>query len=195
MTVPDSGRGEFKMRKYALKIATVLALVLMWAPLAANAANDKIDPATYLCAELVSNELALRGELPIFEGLQIDGYVGAKIDNDMAAVDTVNMILQQAVMWCQDRPTDTVISVWEQMRVTGPTPKEGWLAKSSTCADYALNPDDASGFIIWLDGYNRKLSDTDKSILNTDEDVQAFIDACMISPKKTMLEVLQETAK
>ena len=183
------------MRKYALKIATAFALVLLWVPFAANAANDKIDPATYLCAELVSNEATLRGELPVFEGLQIDGYVGAAIGNDMAAVDTVGMILQQAVIWCQDRPTDTVISVWEQMRVTGPAPREGWQANKNTCADYALNPDDGSGFIIWLDGYNRRLSGTDRSVLNSDEDVQAFIDACMLNPKKTMLEVLQESAK
>mgnify|MGYP003210317182 CR=1 FL=1 len=61
--------------------------------------------------------------------------------------------------------------------------------------DYALDPDDASGFIIWLDAWNRKTQNTAKSILKSDSDIQEFIDACMISPQKKMIDVLREHAK
>lgn len=176
-----------------LPILALLALLVL--PGSALAANDKIDPATYLCAELVSNELVLQNQPPLFEGLQMDGYVSASISKETASPDTVFGILSQVVGWCQSNPTEKVITPWQQMRSTGPDPEGEWVASKTTCADFALNQDDASGFIIWLDGYNRKLQNTDKSILNSDDDVRAFIDACLLSPKKTMLQVLQETAK
>ncbi len=171
------------------------ALALLCVPALAQAENDKIDPATYLCAEYQSNEAVLRGEPPLFEGLQIDGYVAAEVGMDIASADTVHVMLGQVYMWCQNRPADPVVTGWKQMRATGPVPIGDWNAKTSTCADMAMNPDDASGFIIWLDGYNRALQKTTKSILNSDADLQGFMDACMLSPSRTMLEVLQEQAK
>lgn len=178
-----------------LKKILFAALALCCVPGFAQAANEKIDPETYLCAELVSNEALLRGEPPIFEALQLDGYASAAVNMDVASPDAVQIILTEAVNWCQTRPTDKVYAIWQQMRATGPVPEGEWNAKTTSCADYALNQEDASGFIIWLDGYNRKASGTTKSILNSDEDVRGFIDACLVSPKRTMLEVLQERAK
>ncbi len=159
------------------------------------AANDKIDPATYLCAEYLTNEAVMQGQPPLFEGLQIDGYVSADVNMDIASPDTVHVLLGQVFLWCEKRPDAPVISVWKQMRATGPVPQGDWNAKKSTCADMALNIENASGFIIWLDGYNRRLQNTTKSILNSDADLQGYIDACMLSPSRTMLEVLQERAK
>ncbi|HIW01187.1 MAG TPA: hypothetical protein H9894_08370 [Candidatus Desulfovibrio intestinipullorum] len=178
-----------------LKKMLFAAFTLLCMPGFVMAANEKIDPATYLCAEYVSSEAVLQGEPPLFEGLQIDGYASAAVNMDVASPDTLHILLGQAYMWCEKRPTDTVLSVWQQMRATGPVPIGEWNAKTSTCADFAMAQEDASGFIIWLDGYNRRLQNTTKSILNSDEDIQSFIDACLISPKRTMLEVLQEQAK
>lgn len=174
--------------------------LLLCVPGMASAANDKIDPATYLCAEYQTNEVVMKGQPPLFEGLQIDGYVAADIGMDVASPDTVKVLLGQAFMWCEKNPTEPVIAAWRQMRATGPVPQDGkehgaWNAKTSTCADMAVNVEDATGFIIWLDGYNRRLQNTTKSILNSDEDVRGFIDACLLSPSRTMLEVLQERAK
>ena len=153
-----------------LKKVLLAALALVCVPNLVLAANEKIDPETYLCAELVSNETLLQGEAPLFEGLQLDGYASAAVNMDVASPDAVHIILNEAVNWCQERPTDKVYSIWQQMRATGPVPEGDWNAKTSTCADFALNQDDASGFIIWLDGYNRKANNTTKSILNSDAD-------------------------
>lgn len=178
-----------------LRSMLLCAVVLLCTPALTQAANDKIDPTTYLCAEYQTNENVLKGEPPLFEGLQIDGYASAQVNMDIASADTVHVLLGQIYMWCEKRPTDTVLSGWKQMRATGPTPLGNWNARTSTCADMATNMEDASGFIIWLDGYNRALQNTTRSILNSDEDLQGFIDACMLSPSKTMLQVLQEQAK
>ncbi len=178
-----------------LRYLLLCALAFMCMPALAQAENEKIDPATYLCAEYQTNEAVLRGEPPLFEGLQIDGYVSAQVGMDIASADTVHVMLGQAYLWCQNRPAEKVVTIWKQLRETGPVPIGDWNATQSTCADMAVNTDDASGFIIWLDGYNRSLQNTTKSILNSDADLQGFIDACMLSPTRTMLEVLQEQAK
>ena len=178
------------MRK--LLLACLLALAC---PGLACADNDKIDPATYVCAELVSEPGIMKGEPPLFQALQIDGYVAAELKMDVASPDTVQVMMQQTFMWCQKPPDVPVINPWREARKTGPVPEGHWNAHTSTCRDYALNPDDASGFIIWLDGYNRKFRNTAKSVLNSDADLQEFIDACTISPSRTMLDVLNEHAK
>ncbi|MDO5537702.1 MAG: hypothetical protein Q4F72_09270 [Desulfovibrionaceae bacterium] len=178
-----------------LRRMLLCAVALLCVPALAHAANDKIDPATYLCAEYQTNEMVLKGQPPLFEGLQIDGYASADVNMDIASADTVHVLLGQVYLWCENRPTEPVYTVWRQLRATGPVPLGNWNAKTSTCGDMAQDMDNASGFIIWLDGYNRRLQNTSKSILNSDEDLQGFIDACMLSPSRTMLEVLQEHAK
>ena len=55
------------------------------------------------------------------------------------------------------------------------------------------NPDDGSGFIVWLDGYNRQYSVTKKSILGSDKDIQNFIDACKQRPDDRMIDVLRDS--
>ena len=52
------------MRK--LLLACLLALAC---PGLACADNDKIDPATYVCAELVSEPGIMKGEPPLFQAL------------------------------------------------------------------------------------------------------------------------------
>lgn len=186
----NKGRGNTMVRLLLLALVIVLGI-----PGQSMAANEKIDPATYLCAEYQTNEAVMQGQPPLFEGLQIDGYVSADVNMDIASPDTVHVLLGQVFLWCEKRPDEPVINVWRQMRATGPVPQGDWNAKKSTCADMAMNMENASGFIIWLDGYNRRLQNTTKSILNSDEDLQGYIDACMLSPSRTMLEVLQERAK
>lgn len=170
-------------------------LLTLFFPAAVLADNDKINPENYLCAEMISEPGILKGEPPLFQGLQIDGYVAAGLNMKVASPDTVQVVLTQVFMWCQKRPDEKVIGVWKEMRSTGPVPDGHWNAETSTCRDYALAPDDASGFIIWLDGYNRKIQGTEKSILNSDKDIQDFIDACMISPSRKMIDVLREHVK
>ncbi len=178
-----------------LRNLLLCAAVLALSASPAQAVNDKIDPTTYLCAEYVSSESVLAGTPPLFEALQIDGYVSADIGMDVASPDTVAIMTSQVYLWCQNKPVEKVITPWKQLRETGPVPQGEWSAKTVTCAEMTVDIDDASGFIIWLDGYNRRLQNTGKSILNSDEDLQAFIDACVLSPQRTMLEVLQEYAK
>ncbi len=187
--------GFAEIRQQMLHKPILAALFLVCLPSLALADNEKIDPATYLCAEFISSEAALGGQPPLFEGLQIDGYASAALDMDVASSDTISILLGQAFLWCEKRPSDTVLSIWQRVRGISAVPQGNWHAKTATCADYAMNQEDASGFIIWLDAYNRKAQNTTRSILNTDEDLQAFIDACLLSPGRTMLEVLRENAR
>ncbi len=178
-----------------LKSLLTAALLVLGLPALAMADNEKIDPTDYVCAELLATGSMLNSEPPIFEILQIDGYVSADVNMDVSSPDTVNIMLTQIYNWCEKRPADKVIDGWRQMRATGPLPLGEWSARTSTCADYAANEEDGSGFLIWLDGYNRREQGTTKSILGSDKDVEGFIEACRKQPGKTMLEVLRERAK
>lgn len=179
------------VRKLLLSLVLVLSL-----PALALADNDLIQPDGYLCAELISEPGIMKGEPPLFQGLQVDGWVSAEIGQDIASPDTVQVVLTQAYVWCQKNPGVKLVQPWKEMRTTGPKVQQGqWNARTSTCRDYALAPDDASGFIIWLDAWNRRTQNTARSILKSDADIQEFIDACMISPQKKMIDVLREHAK
>ena len=59
-----------------------LCCLMLSLPVAAQAADEKIDPATYICAELVATGVS--GQPPLFEGLQIDGYAAAALDKPVA---------------------------------------------------------------------------------------------------------------
>lgn len=178
------------VRKLLLSLVLVLSL-----PALARADNDLIQPDAYLCAELISEPGIMKGEPPLFQALQVDGWVSAEIGQNIASPDTVQVVLTQTYMWCQKNPDVKVMQPWKEMRSTGPKVEGRWNAETSTCRDYALDPDDASGFIIWLDAWNRKTQNTAKSILKSDSDIQEFIDACMISPQKKMIDVLREHSK
>ena len=55
------------MKKWLLCCCLLLAL-----PLAAQAEDEKIDPANYICAEFVAQG-AVSQDPPVFQALQIDG--------------------------------------------------------------------------------------------------------------------------
>lgn len=61
------------MKKWLLCCCLLLAL-----PLAAQAEDEKIDPANYICAEFVAQG-AVSQDPPVFQALQIDGYVSSNI--------------------------------------------------------------------------------------------------------------------
>lgn len=161
----------------------------------AQAANDKIDPATYICAELITQPIADAGEPPIFTALQIDGYACAKAGHPVADAATLASLLQEVYASCQAKPTETVLSVWQKIRKHIPAAKEGtWRADSTTCKDYAADSENGSGFVIWLDGYHRGKTGTKASILADDATVQAFLSACTQKPEARMLDVLDSVA-
>lgn len=178
----------------ALLAVAVLTASLGVAPAFAASPNDKIDPPTYVCAELVAAP-GLSPEPPLFPALQLDGWASAEIGSDVASPDTVMLLVGQVYQMCLTKPADSAYAIWKKLREAGPEPLGTWNARKSTCRDYAENTEDGSGFIIWLDAYNRKAQGTKKSILKSDKDVQRFIDACLRSPDRTMLEVLREKAR
>ncbi|MDE7241435.1 MAG: hypothetical protein K2N62_06100, partial [Desulfovibrio sp.] len=58
-------------------------------------AGDKIDPASYICAELVAATVS--GEPPLFEGLQLDGYAAARAGAPVADPALLQPLLLEAV--------------------------------------------------------------------------------------------------
>lgn len=169
---------------------TLLALALA---LPARA-GDKIDPATYICAELLAS--AVSGEPPLFEGLQLDGYAAAKNGTDVADPAIMADVLLEVFDACQARPADTVAGIWQEVRKRHPVASDGpWRAGKTTCKDYAANEDDGSGFVIWLDGYRRGKSNDGTSVLESDETLDGYLDACRKRPDALMLDVLNERTR
>lgn len=180
------------MKTSMLSLAALFLLVALCGP--SHASNDRINPADYICAELVTAP-GLSPEPPLFPALQLDGWVAAELGEEVASPEVVMLLVGQAYQICLTKPADKVVEHWKELRSIAPSPESKWKATKTTCREFALDSENASGFIIWLDAYNRQVTGSSKSILNTDEDVQTFIDACMLSPNRTMLEVLRETAK
>ena len=103
------------VRKLLLSLVLVLSL-----PALARADNDLIQPDAYLCAELISEPGIMKGEPPLFQALQVDGWVSAEIGQNIASPDTVQVVLTQTYMWCQKNPDVKVMQPWKEMRSTGP---------------------------------------------------------------------------
>lgn len=160
----------------------------------AGAADDKIDPTNYICAELVVAPVS--GEPPLFEGLQLDGYAAAKAGAPVADPALMSPLLLDVYDTCQAVPTEKVLPLWEKARKSRNVATEGpWRADKTTCKDYAANEDDGSGFVIWLDGYQRGKSGTSGSVLESDESLEAFLEACKRQPDALMLDVLAQSVK
>lgn len=105
-------------------------------------------------------------------------------------------MLGQVYAACQAKPTETVLSVWQEARKTFPAAAESrWRADKTTCRDYAADTDNGSGFVIWLDGYNRGKSGKSASVLNDDATLNAYFDACAKKPDALMLDVMGESAR
>ena len=157
-------------------------------------AEEKIDPASYICAELVAATVS--GEPPLFEGLQLDGYAAAKTGAPVADPALLAPLLLEVYDTCQAAPGDKVLPHWEKARKTKPVATEGpWRADKTTCKDYAANEEDGSGFVIWLDGYQRGKSGQPASALESNESLDAFLDACKKQPDALMLDVLAKSGK
>lgn len=153
-------------------------------------ADEKIDPAAFICAELVA--------LPTtpFEALQIDGYASAAIGNTVADPQIMALLLEQVYLACQTEPTEKVLTFWQEIRKTMPNTDESpWRADKTTCGDYSANEEDGSGFVIWLDGYNRQKSGKPASVLESDATLNAFLKSCADQPKTLLLDVLGKNAK
>ena len=49
--------------------------------------------------------------------------------------------------------------------------------------------------MIWLDGYNRQKSGKPGSVLESDDTLKAYLDACSKKPEALMLDVMRESVK
>lgn len=160
----------------------------------AAAADEKIDPAAYICAELVAS--SVDGKPPIYESLQLDGFNAAKTGQTVADAMTLSPVLLEVFDSCAAMPTDKALDHWKKARENTPADTGSpWRADKTTCADYYANPDDGSGFIIWLDAYNRSRTGKDASILKDQAAINGFLEKCKASPKRLVLDVLNENAK
>ena len=179
-----------------MKKVLVLCCLLLGLPLAAQADNEKIAPDSFICAELVTAPMTDGGQPPIFEALQIDGYVSAGLGDTVAHPEVMAPILTEVYTYCQTKPTEKVADVWAKARKQLDTPAKGtWQADKTTCKDYNDDPDNGSGFVIWLDGYNRGKNKSKASILENDDTLNAFLGACAKQPNELMLDVLAKNAK
>ena len=157
-------------------------------------AEDKIDPASNICAELVAASTS--GEPPLFDGLQLDGYAAARANAPVADPSVLAPLLLEVYDTCQAAPGDKVLPHWEKARKTKPVATEGpWRADKTTCKDAAANEEDGSGFVIWLDGYQRGKSGKPASALESNESLDAFLEACKKQPDALMLDVLAGSVK
>jgi hypothetical protein len=179
-----------------MKKILLLALLLFALPAAAQDDNEKIDVANYICAELITLPITTGGEAPVFTGLQIDGFVSANLGTKVADPVTLSSVLQEVFISCQLKPEKKVTEVWTEVRKKLPAATEGkWRADKTTCQDYADNPEDGSGFVIWLDGYNRAKSGKKASVLSSNESLKNYFEACAQKPNALMLDVMQESTR
>ena len=173
------------MKKWLLCCCLLLAL-----PLAAQAEDEKIDPANYICAEFVAQG-AVSQDPPVFQALQIDGYVSSNIGYTVADPQAINVLVPQAYLMCQEQPTAVVAEIWEPLKKKLPRPISGeWEADVTKCRAYNEHPENGSGFVIWLDAYNRQYNVTEKSILAKQETLDKFLAACA---KKNGLDAIHDT--
>lgn len=175
----------------------ILFFMLMLALLPINIANaedEKIDPATYVCAEFVAS--TIDGNPPIFEGLQLDGYAAAQDGIDVADPENLQALILGVIDSCTPKPAEKALKHWRDLRKQYPYMENGeWRANKTTCGDYAANPDDGSGFVIWLDAYNRGKTGKGLSVFESQETLDHFLEACKKSPQRLMIDVLKENAK
>ncbi|MBQ7617385.1 MAG: hypothetical protein IJS50_00780 [Desulfovibrio sp.] len=176
------------------KIAPFCLLLLVCSALPALAGSDKIEPTKYICAEYLAT-VSVEHAPPLFEGLQIDGYVAAEENLTVADSRIMGPLMFEVLSLCQSQPEIYVYPLWKQVRRRLPVAKDGrWRADKTTCKDYNDDPDDGSGFVIWLDGYIRGKAKNDASVLKSDLDLNAFFERCKNEPKKLMQDVMRRSA-
>ena len=177
------------MKKHLFVVLFLLALA---SPVLAG--SDKIDPANYICAEYVTT-VSIEHAPPLFEGLQIDGYASAREKMPVADPQILPPVMLEVYALCQSQPEAQVLPLWQKVRSRlAVAPDSSWRADRSRCEAYNSNPDDGSGFVIWLDGYLRGTDGSSASVLTSDLDLNAFLEMCKREPKKLMLDAMRESA-
>lgn len=175
-----------------MKTILLLAILALAAP--ALAADEKIDPSTFICAELVAT--ATDAEPPIFEGLQIDGYASGIAGKPAADASTLRPMLLEVYDACTVKPAEKVLDHWLEVRKRHEPAEDGpWRADKTTCADYFANEDDGSGFVIWLDGYQRARTGKKASVFTDQATLDHFLEVCKASPDRLMIDVMTENAR
>jgi hypothetical protein len=105
-------------------------------------------------------------------------------------------LLSVAYLACLYAPTEHVLTLWQKGReIVLVDESSQWKADKTTCGDYAANERDGSGFVIWLDGYNRGKNPQTSSVLESDAKLNAFLDKCKKQPQALMADVLKENAE
>lgn len=171
-----------------------LAVALILTASAVQAADEKIDPTNYICAEIVAS--AVDGVPPIYAALQLDGYAAGKANRAVADPQGLDQVLLMVSDSCAAKPADQVLDHWQTARKVFPAVEEGnWRADKTTCADYQANTDDGSGFVIWLDGYQRAKTGKPASVFTDQATFDHFMEECAKNPKRLMYDVMVENAK
>lgn len=182
------------MKRLFIFLPIVLCLATQILATPAFAADEKIDPKTYICAEFIAS--AVDGVPPIYEGLQLDGFVAGNSGQTIADPELLQPLIMEVFDSCAAEPAEKAADHWQKSRASYTVNAESpWRADKTVCADYAKNPDDGSGFVIWLDAWNRAKNATDKSILADQETLEKFLDACSKAPDKLMTDVIAANGK
>lgn len=178
-----------------MKLMLFLAMLAIASPaLATGNEDEKIDPETFICAELVATSTDTTP--PLFEGLQLDGYAAGLASQPIADAAIMEPLLLQVYDSCSAKPTEKAIDHWQALRKKQTLPDSGaWRADKTTCGDYAANEDDGSGFVIWLDGYQRAKTGKKASILKDQATLDHFLAVCKANPGRLMYDVMVENAK
>ena len=160
----------------------------------AFAADEKIDPETYICAEIIAS--AVDGAPPIFEALQLDGFAAAKAGQTAADPNGLEALLLMVSDSCSAKPEEKALQHWQTARKNIPWQEnDAWKADKTTCGDYQANTDDGSGFVIWLDGYQRARTGKRESVFTNQETLDRFLEQCAANPQRLMYDVMVENAR
>lgn len=173
-----------------------LLFIMLWSLIAAPVfgADEKIDPETYICAEIVAS--SVDGQPPLFEGLQLDGYAAGKANHPAADPGGLEQVLLMVSDSCSAKPAEKALQHWQSARKAFPASDEShWRADKTTCKDYHANTDDGSGFVIWLDGYQRAKTGKKASVFTDQAALDNFLAVCAKSPDRLMYDVMIENAK
>lgn len=177
-----------------MKKIAVFIIAALWPAVCALAADEKIDPATFICAELVT--ASLDGQPPLYEGLQLDGYLAAKQKHVVADADAMAPLLVAVSDSCAAKPAEKALDHWKELRKLYPFQDDGqWRVDRATCGDYNANPDDGSGFVIWADAWQRGTSGSSASVFVNQATLDHFLEECRANPQKLLVEVIRENAK
>lgn len=175
----------------ALLAATLM--LLLTAPYLL-AADEKIDPKTYICAEIIAS--VVDGRPPIYEGLQLDGYAAGQAGSPVADPANLEQLLLSVMDSCAAKPSESALQHWQAARKFYPfSDDSAWRADKTTCADYQANQDDGSGFVIWLDGYQRAKTGKDASVFKDQATLNKFLESCAKNPGRLMYDVMVENAQ